>query len=39
MTTITVENPFPYFTDAEGNALESGKIYIGVAGTDAKTCC
>lgn len=36
MTTITVDNPFPYFTDAEGNALESGNIYIGVAGTDAK---
>lgn len=37
MTTITVNNPFPFFTDTNGKALENGNIYIGVAGLDAKT--
>ena len=35
MTTIPA--PYPYFTDASGNALEAGKIYIGVAGLDPRT--
>ena len=37
MTTITGQNPFPYFTDSNGKSLENGNIYIGVAGSDAKT--
>ena len=37
MSTITVNNPFPFFTDTNGKALENGNIYIGVAGLDAKT--
>ena len=35
MTTIPA--PYPYFTDASGNALEAGKIYIGTAGLDPRT--
>jgi hypothetical protein len=35
MTTIPA--PYPYFTDANGNALEAGKIYIGTAGLDPRT--
>jgi hypothetical protein len=35
MTTIPA--PYPYFTDAAGNALEAGKIYIGTAGLDPRT--
>ena len=37
MTAITIDNPFPFFTNTDGKALDSGKIYIGVAGLDAKT--
>ena len=37
MTTITIDNPFAFFTDTNGKALENGNIYIGVAGLDAKT--
>lgn len=37
MTTTSIDNPFPYFTDVDGKELENGKIYIGVAGLDAET--
>jgi hypothetical protein len=30
-------NPFEYFSDTTGNALEGGQIYIGTAGLDAQT--
>lgn len=29
---ILIENPFPLFTDTDGDPLEDGNIYIGVAG-------
>ena len=32
-----VRQPFNIFTDVDGDPLESGYIYIGVAGLDAKT--
>ena len=37
MTTITIDNPYPFFTDVDGGSLEGGNIYVGVAGLDAKT--
>lgn len=33
---ITAKPPYKYFTEADGSALESGKIYVGVAGLDAE---
>ena len=30
----SIDNPFNYFTDAAGGALDAGKIYIGIAGLD-----
>ena len=32
--TNSIDNPFNYFTDAAGGALDAGKIYIGIAGLD-----
>jgi len=37
MTITEVTNPFAFFTDTDGKALENGHIYVGVAGLDAKT--
>ena len=33
----SIATPFPYFAGLDGDALEGGKIYIGVDGLDAKT--
>ena len=33
----SISTPFPYFAGLDGDALEGGKIYIGVDGLDAKT--
>ena len=35
MTLQSVVNPFEQFTDAKGDALEAGHIYIGTAGINA----
>lgn len=32
-----VPNPIPYFTDLDGDPLDAGFIYIGIAGMDART--
>ena len=32
-----IEAPYPFFTNLTGEALDAGKIYIGVAGLDAET--
>ena len=37
MTSYKAINPFEYFSDTAGNALEGGQIYIGTAGLDAQT--
>lgn len=36
MTAYKIENPFEFFSDGAGNALDGGKIYIGTAGLDAE---
>ena len=37
MTSYKAINPFEYFSDTFGNALEGGQVYIGTAGLDAQT--
>jgi len=37
MSLISIKSPFPYFQDIDGNPLESGTVYIGVAGVDAES--
>ena len=32
-----IKNPYDYFSDLNGAALDNGKIYIGTAGLDAET--
>jgi polygalacturonase len=33
---ITAKPPYKYFTELDGTALKSGKMYVGVAGLDAE---
>lgn len=35
--TVRLDNPFPYFMDAEGEPLHNGYVYMGVAGQDPET--
>lgn len=37
MTALSVQVPFPVFTDADGQPLDNGSVYIGTANTDAVT--
>jgi hypothetical protein len=37
MSALSLESPFPIFTDIDGNPLEDGYIYIGTAGLNAET--
>lgn len=32
-----IPNPIPYFTDLDGDPLDGGYIYVGIAGMDART--
>jgi len=34
---ITAQSPYQFFTETDGTALESGKIYVGTAGLDAES--
>ena len=37
MSASEIKQPFQYFADSDGTALEDGYIYIGVAGFNAET--
>ncbi len=37
MSVLSVQSPFPIFTDTDGDPLESGYIWIGVANLDPQT--
>lgn len=37
MSALSLESPFPIFTDIDGNPLEDGYIYIGEAGLNPET--
>lgn len=37
MSAITIEPPFPVFTDTDGNPLEDGYIYIGIENLNPET--
>lgn len=37
MSALSLASPFPIFTDIDGNPLEDGYIYIGIAGLNPET--